>query len=351
MTASDGRPLVTFALITYNQEQFIRQAIEGAFAQTYQPLEIIVSDDCSTDGTFEVVQATAAEYRGSHAVRLNRNDRNLGIVGHVNRVFAMARGCLIVAAAGDDVSLPNRVEALVELWSANDRKPDGLCSGYIAASGTTERYLSPPGHVTLESHCRQATSGVLGATAAWTKVLIGGWPSLPVDGLVEDRVLTLRALFGGGVAVVDKPLVWSRRDRGQDARAKASWRARELWRLRRNTVFLSVYEREIEAWEAAGSDRTDRAGLLLAILRKARARVDRDARLLAGGRSSLVMFLFRLLAGSAFHSPQVAARLRLALRLTRRELFAARQCVELDPDDHRALRRGLDAASAEKRRS
>ena len=47
-SASD-RPLVTFALFAYNQEKYIREAVEGAFAQTYAPLEIILSDDCSTD--------------------------------------------------------------------------------------------------------------------------------------------------------------------------------------------------------------------------------------------------------------------------------------------------------------
>ena len=60
MTATEkekyDRPLVTFALFAYNQEQYIREAIEGAFAQTYQPLEIILSDDCSTDRTFEIMR-------------------------------------------------------------------------------------------------------------------------------------------------------------------------------------------------------------------------------------------------------------------------------------------------------
>ena len=50
------RPLVTFALFAYNQEEFIREAVEGAFAQTYEPLEIILSDDCSSDRTYEIIQ-------------------------------------------------------------------------------------------------------------------------------------------------------------------------------------------------------------------------------------------------------------------------------------------------------
>ena len=71
------RPLVTFALFAYNQERFIREAIEGAFAQTYEPLEIILSDDCSADRTFEIIQENAAAYLGPHSVFTYRTPYNL----------------------------------------------------------------------------------------------------------------------------------------------------------------------------------------------------------------------------------------------------------------------------------
>ena len=54
--------VVTFALFAYNQDEYILEAAEGAFAQTYEPLEMILSDDCSSDGTLEVLQEMAATY-------------------------------------------------------------------------------------------------------------------------------------------------------------------------------------------------------------------------------------------------------------------------------------------------
>ena len=48
------RPLVSFAQFAYNQEKYIREAIEGAFAQTYEPIEVILSEDYSTNRTFEI---------------------------------------------------------------------------------------------------------------------------------------------------------------------------------------------------------------------------------------------------------------------------------------------------------
>ena len=51
---STERPLVSVLVLGFNQERFIRKAVEGAFAQTWKPLEIVLSDDCSTDRTFEI---------------------------------------------------------------------------------------------------------------------------------------------------------------------------------------------------------------------------------------------------------------------------------------------------------
>src|SRR4051794_34557301 len=102
------RPAVTFFVMTYNQSRFVREAVQGALAQTYQPLEILFSDDCSTDGTFEIIQETVKNYSGPHTIVLNRNERNLGVSEHLNKIVALANGELIIAADGDDVSNPHR---------------------------------------------------------------------------------------------------------------------------------------------------------------------------------------------------------------------------------------------------
>lgn len=60
------RPLVTFALFAYNQEDYVREAVQDAFAQTYEPLEIILSDDCSSDRTYQIMHEMAVAYRGPH---------------------------------------------------------------------------------------------------------------------------------------------------------------------------------------------------------------------------------------------------------------------------------------------
>ena len=123
MTILQGahRPLLTFAIAAFNQEQFIREAVEAALAQTYSPLEIILSDDCSEDGTFDVMRKLAGSYRGPDRVILNRNSTRRSIGGHLNRVVAIAKGELILAAAGDDISLPQRTQVVYEAWESSNR--------------------------------------------------------------------------------------------------------------------------------------------------------------------------------------------------------------------------------------
>src|SRR5215813_7917677 len=120
------RPLLTFAIAALNQERFIREAVEAAFAQTYSPLEIILSDDCSEDRTFEIMCEMARDYRGPHRIVLNRNPVRRSIGGHINRILEVSKGELILAAAGDDVSLPHRAQATYEGWEASGRKPTSI---------------------------------------------------------------------------------------------------------------------------------------------------------------------------------------------------------------------------------
>ena len=51
----NDKPLVSYCIVSYNAEKFIQEAIESALNQDYYPMEIIISDDCSTDNTDEIV--------------------------------------------------------------------------------------------------------------------------------------------------------------------------------------------------------------------------------------------------------------------------------------------------------
>jgi glycosyltransferase involved in cell wall biosynthesis len=203
-------PLVTFAVIAYNQEKYIREAIAGAFSQTYSPLEIILSDDCSTDETFQIMERMAAEYSGKHRVVLNRNKRNLGLGLHIQRVGESASGEFIVVAAGDDISYPERVEVSQKFQQLSgvtalftdvqkidhDSKSHGLYFGE-----------NTPKCPCLEVVLDCASCWILGASATYSKSVFTGFPPLAESIFQEDNVLSFRALLLGHIGYISQPLV------------------------------------------------------------------------------------------------------------------------------------------------
>ena len=122
MDITINQPHVSFCIITYNHERFIADAIQGALSQTYDNMEIIISDDCSTDNTYGIIQKTIDAYQGSKKVIVNKNPNNLGLVQHVNHIIQdIAKGEIIVLEGGDDISFPDRVEIAVHELEHNPR--------------------------------------------------------------------------------------------------------------------------------------------------------------------------------------------------------------------------------------
>ena len=103
-------PLFSLIMITYNKVQFLKAAIESVLAQTYENWELIISDDASTDGTWELAVALSAD---EPRIKLRRNPTNIYIP--LNRAAAaeMCTGEYIGHIDGDDVLYYNAVELAV----------------------------------------------------------------------------------------------------------------------------------------------------------------------------------------------------------------------------------------------
>jgi len=113
-------PLVTCILLAYNHEQFIESAIKGLLEQDYDNIEFIISDDSSSDNTYEIICAATKSHLAIKNIILNKNEENLGLVKHFNKLVNMAQGDIIVVAAGDDISLKSRVSNTVDIFSKNE---------------------------------------------------------------------------------------------------------------------------------------------------------------------------------------------------------------------------------------
>lgn len=228
-TAAADRPLVTMLLLAYRQQEFVADAVRGALQQTYSPLEVVISDDASTDGTWAAIKRAVAGYPGPHRIVLNRNPTNLGIGAHINRLVALSRGELLFIAAGDDISMPQRCERVVDAWLAAERRPDLISSNLLDLDeqGRTHGLITP----TDLSTYRDATDWiarpphVIGAAQAWTRRVFDRFGPLPAAAIAEDMLMVFRAIVSGGAIALADPLVQyrrggiSRRRRNLDARA------------------------------------------------------------------------------------------------------------------------------------
>jgi hypothetical protein len=208
----DSHPLVSVLLIAYRQENLVASALNSILAQDYTPLEIIVSDDCSPDRTYEVMTDIVRGYDGPHRVILNRNAYNHGISAHLSTLAQMSHGELLVVAAGDDVSEPTRCSRLVDFWTAHDRTPDLIASDLVELD---ERGLMRARVVPADLACYRSLDDwaisrpyVVGAAHAWSRRLVDRFGGMMPGAMAEDQIMTLRAIMGGGGALnLREPLV------------------------------------------------------------------------------------------------------------------------------------------------
>jgi glycosyltransferase involved in cell wall biosynthesis len=111
-------PKVTVCVITYNQARYIRLCLESIVEQrTNFSFEVIVGDDCSTDGTAEIIQEFALRY--PEIVRPILRKRNIG--GHRNYIDThnFANGKYVCHCDGDDRCLPGKLQIQADFLDAN----------------------------------------------------------------------------------------------------------------------------------------------------------------------------------------------------------------------------------------
>ena len=102
-------PMISVIMPVYNTKQYVQQAVDSVLNQTFKDLQLILIDDCSTDGSYELLQEL---YGKNERVKLLRNARNLGVWRTENRGIRNAVGKYIAFLDNDDVHLPNALERL-----------------------------------------------------------------------------------------------------------------------------------------------------------------------------------------------------------------------------------------------
>ena len=123
----EGIPKISVLVITYKQENIVPRALESLISQRDYIYEVCISDDCSPDGTFEVLKDYQQRY--PDLIKLHRNEHNLGIFQNVEVTWDLPSGDIIYRLAGDDETPAGYFKSVIEFIEKNsiDWKNELFC--------------------------------------------------------------------------------------------------------------------------------------------------------------------------------------------------------------------------------
>jgi glycosyltransferase involved in cell wall biosynthesis len=211
-----SRPRVSVIITSYNQEQYLRQAIDSVINQTVKPDEIIIADDYSTkDNSVGLIRDYASRYRGwIHGLF---QDENVGIPKNRNSALQRATCDLVAILDGDDRFLPRNIETQLAALATH---PEAGCSysNRYSINGRGERIqirdTAPMPSGDLLVQIAMGRSGIL-------RSMLGRYDLIKAAGFLDRRfplhdgfVLTLRLAKLTRFVYIAEPLVEKREHEG-----------------------------------------------------------------------------------------------------------------------------------------
>lgn len=132
-------PKVTVLMPVYNGEPYVMEAIDSILGQTFGDFELLVINDCSTDGSAAIIEKIVDE-----RIRVVHNPANLGLAATLNKGIGLARGSYLARMDQDDIATPDRLQRQVAYMDAH---PDvAICGCGVEVfyeDGGTHRHYYP----------------------------------------------------------------------------------------------------------------------------------------------------------------------------------------------------------------
>jgi glycosyltransferase involved in cell wall biosynthesis len=167
-------PCVSICLPVFNGQRFIGEAITSTLDQTFEDLELVISDNASTDGTPDLCREVAGR---DHRVRYVRAELNRGLAWNFNRAFELARGRFVVWIGHDDVMARDFIRRCIEGLSQNPSMV--LCF-------TDPQYIDEKGNMLPGVDLTNPGAGET-PSDRFLRILFGGCD--PICGLMRREVL------------------------------------------------------------------------------------------------------------------------------------------------------------------
>lgn len=195
---------VSFIIAAYNEEKYIVQCVDSCLNQTAGVIEVCITDDGSTDGTFEVLHK---KYNNDCRVKVERFERNKGKVSAFNNSFSMATGDYIAIVGADDTSQLNRVESQLNFVIQHGLDISYCLMNYMDSDsfvfGTQPRFKGRSNPRLKILHDNFLSAGTAFLKRTYAEVIF----PIPESLAFEDWWIGFRSVFEAKWAVDNNPLI------------------------------------------------------------------------------------------------------------------------------------------------
>ena len=195
---------VSVVMATYNGEKYLSEQIDSILAQSYPVYELIIQDDCSTDGTTDIVRRYMEKYS---FIKLFVNDHNVGFNENFRLATMHATGDFVALSDQDDIWFPQKLERQVAAIGDAD-----VCFSNILEGKTLESSTPTDRHDTFEAFIWNNQAS--GHTMLCRRDLVQDnscWLDIIYYDCYYDWSIALHALIRNGLIKIGEPLNFHRR--------------------------------------------------------------------------------------------------------------------------------------------
>lgn len=231
-------PLVTVIMPAYNAERFLEEAVRSVLKQTFTDWELLILEDCATDGTFALAEKLAAE---DDRITLLKNEKNMGVARTRNRGFELARGKYVALLDSDDIWHPEKLER--QIARLEETGGDFSYTSYAIVDVEGKKCKADflvPGEVTYKD---QLTRNAIGCSTVMLKASLLKDYRFATDFFHEDYVLWIQLLRDGHRAVGCQEILVDWRYVENSRSFNKVKAAKNRWRIYRDYLKMPLHER------------------------------------------------------------------------------------------------------------
>lgn len=207
--------MISIAMATYNGAQFLREQIDSILNQSIQDFELVACDDCSSDGTFQIMEEYA---RKDSRLRIFKNEKNLGFKKNFEKVVSLCNGEYVALSDQDDIWLPNHLEILANALGEHDQMSCGKPISVDEHNRELPKQYDcfkmnfiPTSNEDMARHIFLCRSTFQGASMLLRRSFIAFALPIPEGADFHDSWFAALACFAGGLAYIDQPTMRYRR--------------------------------------------------------------------------------------------------------------------------------------------